>query len=148
MGVPLPCMCNTEFIQLVSRRLFLSFNSGGPKLRATNKIRPTNTPPAVPDFGDIKKKVVRAWDDHGNMRVGCGRCALGSLPISLRLSAVTSRAGLQPEGRHETPSFRLENRSPWHRAEWTDTCMSRTNKPLRSTRETVLRIISIEKAMS
>ena len=56
MGVPLPCMFNTEFIQLVSRRLFLSFNSGGPKLRATNKIRPTNTPPAVPDFGDIKKK--------------------------------------------------------------------------------------------
>ena len=41
------------------------------------------------------------------MQAGCGRCALGTLPLPPHLSAVTPRTGLQPEGWHETPRFRL-----------------------------------------
>ena len=68
---------NTDFIQRSFLLSFLSFNSGGPELRATNKIRPVNAPTAVPEFGGIKKlEFIRAWDEHGNMQAGCGRCVL------------------------------------------------------------------------
>ena len=80
--------------------------AGGAELRATNKIRPANARTTVPDFGGIEKlEFPSTRDEHGNMQVGCGRCARGNLPFSLRLSAVTPMTGLQPEG--GTKRFRL-----------------------------------------
>ena len=96
-----PPLRNTDFIRSSLDLSFLSFNSGGGELRATNKIRPANAPTTVPDFGGS------TWDQHENMQVGCGRCTLGNLPFALRLSAVNPRSGLQPKGRHNTPSFWL-----------------------------------------
>ena len=65
------------------------------------------------------------------------------------LSAVTPRTGLQAE----LPALGLhtcsENRPPWVRAgpSQTDARMSHSNKPLQSTNEALLRILSSEKAM-
>ena len=62
---------NTDFIRSSLDLSFLSFNSGGAELRATNKIRPANAPTTVPDFGGIKK---RDFLQHG-MNMGTCRSA-------------------------------------------------------------------------
>ena len=67
-----PPLRNTDFIRSSLDLSFLSFNSGGPELRATNKIRPANAPTTVPDFGGIKK---RDFLQHG-MNMGTCRSAV------------------------------------------------------------------------
>ena len=49
-----PPLRNTGFIRSSLDLSFLSFNSGGAELRATNKIRPANAPTIVPEFGGLK----------------------------------------------------------------------------------------------
>ena len=144
---------NTDFIRSSLLLSFLSFNSGGPELRATSKIRPANAPTAVPDLGGIKKvEFVWAWGEHGGIQVGFGRRALGNPPFSLS-AYPQSPPGLahSQKGGIKLPALGShvcsENRPPWFRACQTNMCMSHTSEPLQPTKQTLLRILSTEEAM-
>ena len=148
-----PPLCKLAgFIRLVSRRSFLTFNSGGAKLLKSHKqeVVGPQTHPRQSRFGGMKKlEFLRHGMNMGTCRLAVADVRWETCPFLSAYPQLPQGLAYSQKGGMKLRAFGSltcpENCVPWVRAGQTDARMSHTNKqtnkhtnkPPRSTKQTL-----------